>query len=100
MYGLVDVSSGELCWVGDAPSTLDAVNAADEKATGEAFDYMEMPASVATATQSGYLIYELADDQDWSLLGDKLDPTLVEAFGGCPCVGYFVRVEHAAAEAS
>ena len=48
MYGLVDVSSGELCWVGDAPSTLDAVNAADEKATGETFDYMEMPTSVIT----------------------------------------------------
>ena len=25
MYGLVDVASGDLCWVGDASSILDAV---------------------------------------------------------------------------
>jgi hypothetical protein len=53
MYGLVDVASGDLRWVGDASSILDAVKAADQEAGDEAFDYMEMPAATASATWSG-----------------------------------------------
>ena len=48
MYGLVDVASGDLRWVGDASSILDAVKAADQEAGDEAFDYMEMPAATAS----------------------------------------------------
>ncbi len=100
MYGLVDVASGDLCWVGDAPSILDAVKAADREAGEEAFDYMELPAATASATHSGYLVYELSPDRDWSALPDKSDPAIVEAVGQCVCAGYLVRVEHQAAEAS
>ena len=35
MYGLVDVASGDLCWVGDAPSILDAVKAAESQAEAD-----------------------------------------------------------------
>jgi DNA-binding NarL/FixJ family response regulator len=100
MYGLVDVASGDLRWVGDASSILDAVKAADQEAGDEAFDYMEMPAATASATHNGYLIYELSPDRNWSALTDKSDSAVLEAVGQCSCAGYLVRVEHGAAEAS